>query len=162
MDKETYFKNQRVFFLYSATITCIIIGLFLHYGKLVLISDKITKAVSFLFIVASYFLFLRIAARLKKKDIHGLSAIAWAALLLFIFGEANVEGYNTGWSVLNVLLTVLFVFSLVDGVIRFVVSLIMTVKKAANTEEKTVESIDTTIAILTSLVAIIISIIEMF
>ena len=162
MDKEIYFKNQRVFLLYSITITCIIVGLFLHYGKLVLVSNKITKAVSFLFIVTSYFLFLRIATRLKQKGIHGLSAIAWAALLLFLFGEANVEGYNIGWSVLHVLLTIFFIFALVNGIIRFVVSLIMTIKKAADTEEKTVESIDTTIAIITSLVAIIISIIEMF
>ena len=83
MDRETYYKNYKVFFLYSSTITCIIIGLLLHYGRMIVVSDKVSSILSTLIILAGYILLLIIAKRLKKKDIHGLSNIVWATYLLF-------------------------------------------------------------------------------
>ena len=159
LNRETYFKNRKVFLLYSSMITCIIVGLFLHYGRLIFISDKISETLSLLFIFAGYILLLRIASRLKKKEIHGLSSIAWASYLLFMQSYASSFSYL--WlEVIKAVTTIVLIYFLIDGIIRFIISLISRIRTAASSEEKTIDSIDTAVAVVTSLTAIIISIIE--
>ena len=160
MDQDTYCKNRKVFFLYAITITCIIVGLSLHFEKMRIISEQVSQILAVLFILASYLLLLRIASRLKQKEIHGLTAIAWASLLLF--GVGNTSGIEGGiWlSILHSITVIILIYFLVDGIIRFSVSLIVRTKTSAIAEEKTIDSIDTVVAIITSLAAIIISIIE--
>ena len=160
MDRSTYFKNQKVFFLYSATITCIIVGVLFHYGKLEVASNKVSSILATLFILAGYLLFLKIARRLKQKEIHGLTNIVWATYLLFSQGYYRSSLQGLFWSILQAVETVVLVYFLVDGIIRFIISLVDVIKAASVTGEKTIASVDTAIAIVTSLLAIIISIIE--
>ncbi len=160
MDQDTYRKNRKVFFLYATTITCIIVGLFLHYEKMQFISEQVSQILAVLFILASYFLLLRIASRLKQKEIHGLGAIAWASLLLFGTGNTSRIAGGTWLSILHSISIIVLIYFLVDGIIRFSVSLIVRIKTSAISEEKTIDSIDTVVAIITSLAAIIISIVE--
>lgn len=159
MDREAYYKNYKVFFLYSSTITCIIMGLSLHYGKLIVVSDKVSSILAMLFILAGYLLLHKIATRLKNKDIHGLRNIVWATFLLFSQGYYDsLQG--VWWSILRVVETVILVYFLVDGIIRFIISLVSVIKTISTTDNKMIESVDTSVAIVTSMIAIIISIIE--
>ena len=159
MDRETYYKNYKVFFLYSSTITCIIIGLLLHYGRMIVVSDKVSSILSAFIILAGYILLLIIAKRLKKKDIHGLSNIVWATYLLFSQGYYDsLQG--VWWSIVLAVETVILVYFLVDGIIRFIISLVSVIKTMSTKDNKMIESVDTAVAIVTSMVAIIISIIE--
>ena len=160
MNQDTYRKNRKVLFLYATTITCVVVGLMLHFGKLVCISEQISQLLTIIFILAGYYLILKIASRLKEKEIHGLTAIAWASLLLFGMGNANEFSVGPFFSVLRTVSMVVLVYFLVDGIIRFVISLVSKAKAATVAEEKTIDSIDTIVAILTSLIAIIISVIE--
>ena len=132
----------------------------LHYGKLISGYDLVTDILSMVFMFIGYFLFLKIAKRLKEKIIHGLTNIAWSSYILFIQGVNKGSSPGLYVTIISFITAVLSIYCLVDGIIRFILSLISVIKVSSATGEKTVESIDTAVAIATSLIAIVISIIE--
>ena len=87
MNKEEYHKYRKMIFLCSITITSFIVVILLRKGKLFVVSDRISDTVASVFVIMSYCLFLKVASELKKVDVHGLQAVAWATFLLYMEGN---------------------------------------------------------------------------
>ena len=161
MSKEEYLEHRKEISLYAITISCLIMGILFQRGSLQVASDKISSTISGFFILASYYLLLKLGKDLKQRDIHGIQSIAWASFIIYLLSYSINADTPLWLEILQAVSAAMLIFFLVDGIIRLVFSLVQKIKKMGGTQEKTVESIETVVAVVTSVAAIIISIVEL-
>lgn len=161
MSKEEYLKHRKEISLYAITISCLIMGILFQCGSIRIASDRISSTISSLFILASYYLLLKLGKNLKQRDIHGIQGIAWASFLLYLSSQSISEDMPLWIEILQAISIAVLIYFLIDGIIRLVFSLVLKIKKMGGAQERTVESIETVVAVVTSVAAIIISIVEL-
>jgi membrane protein len=160
MKREDYLKIQKQVWLYALTMTMPLGALLLNQGVIRVISDRVTATIEALFLVATYVMLIIIANRLKRIDIHGVTASVLAAMGLYQVLQLN-ENVDTFWQVTKFLLSICYIFAFVDGTIRLLLSLGHKLRDVRKTDKENAESIESIIAIVTSLIALFISCVEL-
>lgn len=89
MKREDYLKIQKQVWLYALTMTMPLGALLLNQGVIRVISDRVTTTIEALFLVATYVMLIIIANRLKRIDIHGVTASVLAAMGLYQVLQLN-------------------------------------------------------------------------
>lgn len=149
-------------FLYSGTITCLISGALFSKEIIKIGSTQTIKIIATSLFIISYFLLLVIGKKLKEKEIYGIQEIAWAIFILFIQLWYDTTSNQLWIEIIAAITKFILIFTLVDGVILLIRSIVIKLQKMNKEQKKTIDSVEAIIATTTSVVAIIISIIEMF
>lgn len=153
MPKEEYEKHYKDFILYSCTLTCIISGYLLEHGILFDLPQNYARIVAPILFLAGYYMVYVIAQKLKKKVIHGITAIAWSAITLYFLSNfINSEAPFPLWvCIIRNIALIIALFFMINGVFRLMGSLIYLTKKA---DKETIESINVFTAVITATLTI--------
>ena len=162
MDKDIFFRNRKKILLYTNTITCFIISILFRKDIVVIYSSEVSTLIAYVFLIASYVMFMTIAFKLTNKGIYGLPAIGLASFVL----QTNVAFRSFSimkwwWHIVLAILVFYYVSTLVYGLIHLAISLVYVVKKQLTSDDKTADSIDIVVAVVTSIIALVLSIIEL-
>jgi hypothetical protein len=160
MKRETYLQIQKKIWFYALTITLVIIASLIKVGTVIIVSQEISATVSVCLFLLAYFMLIRIAEELKKKDIHGIQAVTYAFFMLNLLSQL-LYCSSVAWSIINSLSIMFLIFFMIDGIIRLILSLYCKLKEIRKVNEIDVVNAESIVAIVTSLIAVVISCVEL-
>ena len=161
MNREEYFKHRKDIRLYTLIITCVVLGTIIKSSQWISLSEKADKLISALLYIISYWLLLYAVSRLKAHEIHGMHAIVWSSFILYGLSLSDISKLGIAFLILRFLTISGCLFFLVDGTIRFVLSVIYKLKKTNGKSDGTAEAVEIVMAVVASLTAIIVSVLSL-
>lgn len=161
MNREDFLKIKNKIRFYAFIIACLLVALLLGKRVLFVISNEITQYISYILFLFSYLMVIKLAGELKKKEIHGISAVAWSLFWIYLLTEFTNKSDVIVFQMIIFVSFAFYIFTIIDGSIRLLISLYGRIKMLKKDDVDIVNNIDSLIAIVTSIIAITISFIEL-
>lgn len=139
----------------AMALSLLIVTICLKKQMIFVYSDSITFIISLFVAIVGYYLILSIAKTLKKKNIHGLTNIAWASFTMFT-GLSGGPKDTLVMQIITLIISTLCLYFIIDGFIRMIVT-IMIEAKTDNAKKDDVVILESTLAIVASVFGIITS-----
>lgn len=142
----------------SLICTLMVAIIFMKMSGYIIVSNTATSIIGSVLYLAVYFLLLRLAKDLKKKEIHGINAIVWASFMIIIV-KATLMGASATWkSAIWFLMLLFYIYKTIDGVIRLLMSVFYVCKK---NDVEHFEKVEAWFSCFVTIVSIVVTVISL-